>query len=178
MVDGACLADGWSAWRFALQARGPGTRRLRQLTLLQPYVFCSVHDLTHARFLKLSVRGSRGRQPPDNFPASYREKCGCRVSPTTSRSSTPRDHACSCHDDVSRLVTSRMVFRAQGESPAPRSRQTRAARQRQSCNALAAKPRNVGNDTNTLTTHKYRALSLTGRALFRHLDAGAPGCTT
>ena len=46
MVDGACLADGWSAWRFALQARGPGTRRLRQLTLCNPMCF-AVYTILH-----------------------------------------------------------------------------------------------------------------------------------
>ena len=40
----------------------------------------------------------------------------------------------SCMLAVSRLIASRMVFRAQDESPAPRWRQT----QRESCNASAA----------------------------------------
>ena len=51
--------------------------------------------------------------------------------------------------DVSRPISSRMVFRAQGESPAPRSKQMRAARKRESCNASAAKPINLGNDKYT-----------------------------
>ena len=43
-----------------------------------------------------------------------------RVSPTTSGSSTPHDRACS---STCQLIASRMVFRAQGESPASCARE-------------------------------------------------------
>ena len=72
--------------------------------------------------------------------------CAARAVPSNSvRTACP---ACWLLD-VSRPISSRMVFRAQGESPAPRSKQMRAARKRESCNASAAKPINLGNDKYT-----------------------------